>query len=92
MEIKRPILSQTFKFKDQHQRDDSSAFRCSPLLNEFLNLEWSRRTYPNPKNKNEELGFKSKQDFLNFCIRRCGEMEKLMWEFFAMGKLKFQRV
>ena len=44
---------------------------------------WKGRTYPNPYDKDEQLPFKSEQEYVEYCLRALNKCGKTSWFWFS---------
>ena len=86
-------IRQIFNFKDKHQHRNVPIYRITRSVGDALDLVWNKRTYPNPKNKNEDLFFRSQQEFVDYCMRKIINCGETFWAIFTFtGEPKFSRV
>ena len=56
-------------------------FRMATSDNEKINLDWKRRTRPDPRNYRKLVYFKSKTEYLDFCMRMLINANHMQWDF-----------
>lgn len=58
-------------------------FRVSRVLMEKIRKSSLSKTYPDPKDKNQDCNFESVQDYLLYCISRVEKMGQTKWVIFT---------
>lgn len=61
----------------------SMLLRMTKQTKSRLDEVWKNRAFPNPNNPKELIRFKSRQEFMEFCVGCIVNMGDLFWSWFA---------